>query len=681
MSGSTLVDRRDMTYDRFREVVGADGFLDDTERVAEEVQHTLIADRDKVNRFTGHLRELRAQGAPAFESAPSAAPLPDSFYIAQAKDYVRSVSEAIGFAAEEPAEFEADPSVTATSAGVRVVSLQQMLGGIEVWGMAPKVWLLEDGTVDRVVGDTVSVPPDLPVTPVVSAETALRVAAAKAAAPSTITGPFGSDELPALDVSGGFERLSVQPENNRPVTFAKGPFAEAVPARLVYLYMGGETRLAWFFTFSREHLLVQYHAFVEADARTADPAAPEILYFYDATNHAIAGTVFRHNPMEGDLAQVTFPPPLTDYPTLVPDTLPPGFPDAWTKPANGTVATEGNNVRASSGEDALPFEVGVGAGGDGVFNPLVNTPEHLVTNIFYFCNYMHDFFMMLGFTEEFGNFQTVNPTGLGKGADPVLAFAHPGPVPGTANMATRADGVAAEMNMGLVARSGRHTANDGDVVYHEFCHGVTNRLVGGMADANGLREKQSTSMGEGWGDYFALTIINFSRPEERVVLGNWVVDSPKGIRQRPYDSRYPGRFGDIGKRRGELPGDGRADLDYAEIHNVGEIWCAALMELTRSTSAALGNKERGYRLTWQAVVDGLKLTPRNPSFLTARDAVLAAFKAMKGRALTDEEYKVVRTGAWAAFARFGMGFDAFSPNASFAGCRSGTAMPPAGSED
>ncbi|MFE3627320.1 hypothetical protein [Streptomyces goshikiensis] len=189
MSGSTLVDRRDMTYDRFREVVGADDFLGDTERVAEEVRHTLIADRDKVNRFTGHLRELRARGAPALESVPSAAPLPDSFYIAQAKEYVRSVSEAIGFAAEEPAEFEADPSVTATSAGVRVVSLQQMLGGIEVWGMAPKVWLLEDGTVDRVVGDTVSVPPDLPVTPVVSAETALRVAAAKAAAPSTIRGP------------------------------------------------------------------------------------------------------------------------------------------------------------------------------------------------------------------------------------------------------------------------------------------------------------------------------------------------------------------------------------------------------------------------------------------------------------------------------------------------------------
>lgn len=677
---TTLIDKRDMTYDRFVEVAGADDFLDDTERVADEVNHTLIAERGKVNRFTGHLGELRADGAPSFEGPPSAAPVPNSFFITHAKDYVGSVAEAIGFAANEPAEFEADPSVTATSEGMRVVSLQQMLNGIEVWGMAPKVWMLEDGTVDRVVGDTVSVSPDLPVTPAVSAETALRIAAAKAAEPLTLRGPFGTDELPALDISQGFEHLSVQPENNQPLTFGKGAFEEAIPARLVYLYMGGDARLAWFFTFSRENLLVQYHAFVEADGRAADANAPEILYFYDATNHAIAGTVFRHNPNEGALTEVTFPPPMTDYPTLVPDGLPPGFPEAWTKPTNGTVSTEGNNVRAFGG-DSRPFEVQVGQAGDGVFNPLVNSPEQLVTNIFYFCNYMHDFFMMLGFTEEFGNFQTVNVTGRGKGADPVHAFAHPRPVPGTANMATRADGLAAEMNMGLVSDSNRHTANDADVVYHEFCHGVSNRLVGGLADANGLRELQSESMGEGWGDFFALSIINFSRAEERTVLGNWVVDDPRGIRQRPYDSQYPGTFAHIGKRRGQVPGPGNAGLDYGEIHNVGEIWCATLMELIRKTSAALDSKERGYRVTWQAVVDGLKLTPRNPSFLTARDAILRALKAMEGRALTSTEYAAVRTAAWEAFAQYGMGFDAFSPNASFDGCQGGAAMPPPGSQD
>lgn len=101
------------------------------------------------------------------------------------------------------------------------------------------------------------------------------------------------------------------------------------------------------------------------------------------------------------------------------------------------------------------------------------------------------------------------------------------------------------------------------------------------------------------------------------------------------------------------------------------------MQLTRNVVAALGSGERGYRVTWQAVVDGLKLTPKNPSFLVARDAILQAFKSMKGTPrLTDDEYALVRRGAWGAFAKFGMGFDAFCTNATFSGCHGGTQIPP-----
>ncbi len=361
--------------------------------------------------------------------------------------------------------------------------------------------------------------------------------------------------------------------------------------------------------------------------------------------------------------------------------LPEGFPLAWTVPGNGTLSTDGNNVRAVNGSNRQPFQVPVDAAGNAVFKADENTPEQFVTNIFYFCSFAHDYFMTLGFTEKNGNFQAVNRPGHGKGADAVLALAHPGAVEGTANMATRADGLTAVMNMGLVTQTGRHTANAFDVVLHEYVHGVTNRLVGGMFDANGLMEPQSRSMGEGWSDYFALTLINFGRAQEHTVVGDWVVDNPGGIRQRPYDADYPGAFGDIGKRSGQVQGTGNADLSYREVHNVGEIWCAALMELTRKVSAVLGSKERGYRLTWQAVVDGLKLTPKNPSFLVARDAILRAFKAMEGGRLTSAEYATVQRAAWEAFARYEMGFDAFCPNASFAGCQGGTELPPPGHTD
>ncbi|MFI6034928.1 M36 family metallopeptidase [Streptomyces sp. NPDC051315] len=670
-----LIDKRNLEYDRLTEVAGAGAFLDETARVAESVHHTLIAEGSKVNRFTGHLTELRVEGAPALEEARDGRP--DGQYIARAKEYVASVAQAIGFASGEPAEFEADPKVMATSRGLRVVSLQQTLNGIEVWGMAPKVWLREDGTVDRVVGDTASVGVDVPTMPAVPPEAALTAAAAKAAEARTVEGPFGTDELPALDVSAGFSRLTHQAGNAQPMTFDQGPFDEAIPTRLVYLYMGDEVRLAWSFSFSRDQGAAQYHALVEADDRTADPATPQILYFQDLTSHVIAGRVFRRNPAESPFDRAPFPLPLSDYPTEpLPKPLP-GFPGDWTTRTDGHVATAGNNVLAVDGATRRSVEIDVDPEGNGVFDPAPDTPEQFVTNIFFFCNYMHDFFVTLDFTEEHGNFQTVNVTGLGRGADPVHAFAHPGPVIGTANMATPADGSAAVMNMGLVARSGRHTANDADVVFHEFVHGVTNRLVGGLHDANGLRELQSRAMGEGWSDFFALTTRNFFQDRERTVVGNWVVDNDRGIRQRPYDDQYPGGFGDIGKGPGELP-DG---LDYTKIHNVGEIWCAALMDMTRRISSALDDKQRGYRVVWQAVVDGLKLTPKNPTLLVSRDAILRALRDLAGDKVTEAEYPAVRRAAWEAFARFGLGFDAFCPNASLRGCRAGTRLPPEGHED
>ena len=42
-----------------------------------------------------------------------------------------------------------------------------------------------------------------------------------------------------------------------------------------------------------------------------------------------------------------------------------------------------------------------------------------------------------------------------------------------------------------------------------------------------------------------------------------------------------------------------------EEHDLGEIWCATLMEMNRNIGKLLG---------LQLVVDGFKLTPANPSF-------------------------------------------------------------------
>ena len=47
------------------------------------------------------------------------------------------------------------------------------------------------------------------------------------------------------------------------------------------------------------------------------------------------------------------------------------------------------------------------------------------------------------------------------------------------------------------------TQDDAEVVYHEYTHGLTNRLVLYPDGSSGLSTQQSNSMGEGWSDWYA----------------------------------------------------------------------------------------------------------------------------------------------------------------------------------
>jgi len=61
------------------------------------------------------------------------------------------------------------------------------------------------------------------------------------------------------------------------------------------------------------------------------------------------------------------------------------------------------------------------------------------------------------------------------------------------------------------------------------------------------------------------------------------------------------------------------------------------------------------------VTDGLKLTPANPSFLDARDAILLALDQLKTAGkISAETHGLVRRACWEAFAHFEMGVNASS---------------------
>jgi extracellular elastinolytic metalloproteinase len=335
-------------------------------------------------------------------------------------------------------------------------------------------------------------------------------------------------------------------------------------------------------------------------------------------------------------------------------------PDAYPLPVNGSAlpfnswvlsdATQGENVIARLA-DSVSGITGVFKDMELTFDPL--TPQdQQVLNIFYFCNFMHDFFYLLGFDKAAGSFD---------GNDPIVACAHPHAISYTATMDTRPDGSSPLMNMGLYNATGYHTALDADVVFHEYVHGVTNRLVGGRTNMSALDGEQSSAMGEGWSDYFALSIQNFNLQVEKTVIGNWVTGTKGGIRSIPYDDHFSKTYGALRWLSGE--------------HDRGEIWCATLMYWTRRLCEELP-KPDAYYICWQAIVDGLKLTNANPSFLDARNGIVRALEALfqAGR-IPAASYQAALRTCWVSFAKFGMGINARSSGPKVHGITEGFAMP------
>jgi extracellular elastinolytic metalloproteinase len=602
-----------------------------------------------LNSFTGTPNRLVP------DSTPSAT---KESLIDQALDYVNATSAAFGFTSNEPAEFVPDPTVATTSSGSSAVNLQQTYRGIPVFEMIRTVRFSPNKDISDVVGDNINLPPGINIAPQINAAQAVMVAAQSLADPSNeteaMTDSWGQPRTPIrVDISGYNPQVLVTfPLPSKPTVLEKAPFADSISAYLVLFYQNPGVRLGWFIQITMPNQQNQYDVIVSADS-----SEPTILYSQSLIDMVIAeGNVYHENPSKTPRKMISFPCDLDHYPISKPDSLPSHFPGHWCADSPIPPLSIGNNTIASLWEEKpsgrqleiKKFQGEKTQNGKIMFNPSdPEGDEQKILNIFYLCNYMHDFFWLLGFTEETGNFQEINYSSNALAGDPVDARAFRGGVYGTANMLTLRDGIKPIMNMGAVTTptDTRHTAFDADVVFHEFVHGVTNRLVGGrMNSPGGLRQPQSQSMGEGWGDYFALTIQNFDKPVEKVVMGDWVTSNPDGIRGLKYDSNFPDHFGNIGTGR------------YREVHNIGEPWCAVLMEMNRNIGAVLGSKDRGHQLGWQIVVDGLKLSPSNPSFLDGRDAILRALDGLHMvEKLDDADYSGVKKGVWTAFAKFGMG--------------------------
>jgi hypothetical protein len=194
---------------------------------------------------------------------------------------------------------------------------------------------------------------------------------------------------------------------------------------------------------------------------------------------------------------------------------------------------------------------------------------------------------------------------------------------------------------------------DNQVIFHEFFHYVSNRLVG---NGSGLAGNQAGGMGEGWSDFDSM-LLTVRQNDSQVAsnatfngvypVASYVTSGVRfdgapnqayyfGIRRYPYSTdmtKNPLTFKHVGNGVALPVGPpvafGADGSNNAEVHNTGEVWTTMLWEcyagLLRDTlgpTPRLSFAQAQDRMK-KYVIAGLKVTPLFPTITEARDAILS----------------------------------------------------------
>ena len=463
-------------------------------------------------------------------------------------------------------------------------------------------------------------------------------------------------------------------------------FAGDAEARLVWLPMNRDAlRLCWDVVAMSRSRSEMYRVLVDADSGDVLLRRCLTEYLTDASYRVF--TSDSPSPLSPGNANST----ITNQPPVIARTLVTfsaldtnASPAGWI--SDGGNETLGNNVDAHTDRNAnnVLDEARPTGSPSRVFDfamNLANAPTNYsaasVVQLFYWNNFIHDKLYALGFTEAAGNFQSNNFARGGLGGDAVQADAQDGSGVNNANMSTPPDGSAPRMQMYVFnfPNPDRDGDFDADIVIHEYVHGLSNRRVGGGV---GLSDLQSRGMGEGWSDFYALSLLSEAGDN---VNGNYAMGGYAtfqlnlasyqnnyyfGIRRYPYSTdltKNPLTFKDIDPAQASAhAGVPLSPLNSpfnaagaAGVHAQGEVWCATLWEARANFVNAHGGTN-GNWMFLQLVTDGMNLSPANPNFLESRDAIILADQISNSGANSNL--------LWTAFAKRGMGFSAWSPDAS-----------------
>jgi extracellular elastinolytic metalloproteinase len=574
-----------------------------------------------------------------------------------ALDFVRENLDLMGLGEEDLGERRLTDEVLSSVSGVSHLYWQQMVDGIPVYNGQLHVNVDPHG---RVLNVNNAFVPDLRNN--LNARRA-EVSAARAVRDAARSIGIKVQGLPDVLSQDGDAQYTT-------VVDGTGISLTPITAKLVVLPVGNSGRLAWNFvieTGDEQHMFdfnvdaVTSQVWTRFDW-TSDAAYRVYARPDESPNHS-SGRVLANNPQNAANN---------------------ASPNGWHNTGSTSYTIlRGNNAHAyedSNGSNSPPGSQPSG-GSTLVFDfalNLNNAPSTYrpaaVTNLFYWNNIIHDVQYQHGFTESAGNFQVNNFGRGGSGNDDVRAEAQDGGGNCNANFSTPTDGGRPRMQM--YTCSNTSPARDGDfdngVIVHEYGHGISIRQVGGPNNSSCLNNNQQG--GEGWSDWHAMVYTakaGDTGPQKRG-MGTYLFGQPAngdGIRPQPYSTS-----------------SSINNYTYASIsgqsipHGVGSVWAQALWEVywalvdkhgfdtnlynSGSASGAAGNTRA---LTY--VNEGLQNTACSPTFIAARDGIIAAATSLHG----GEDVCDI----WEAFAAFGLGVDAFTSGSNSTSATNGFDIPTA----
>ncbi|RKS95130.1 putative secreted protein (Por secretion system target) [Flavobacterium limicola] len=218
------------------------------------------------------------------------------------------------------------------------------------------------------------------------------------------------------------------------------------------------------------------------------------------------------------------------------------------------------------------------------------------------------------------------------------------------------------VNVKIQTQSQPFLNSDGDfdngIIAHEYGHGISTRLAGGRNNSSCLTNKDQ--MGEGWSDWFALMMQ--LKPGDvgaaKRGIGTFVSSQANdglGIRDYQYSTdrevnpmtyAFTNNFQSVDAN----------GVEQTSVHGVGSVWATMLWDLTWAYINKYGYDDNKYtgnggnNRLMRIVLDGIKLQPCSPTFVDARNAIIAADQAITG----GKDYCLI----WEVFAARGLGFNA-----------------------